>query len=216
MSLPMPPRRRVAWAVGLLAVLALAACQPSQVPTTEHWPRPDDPMALAEAAGLTPEPEEHLDTHTHAHLDVFIDGEPILVPGGIGVDTEASTIQEQPLEEPEMEGQTGFFLISPCDAPCLSPLHTHAGEGLLHTESSVADAPPFTLGQFFTEWDVRLDEDCVGEFCAPETPIAVYVDGERYDGNPAQLELTTHLVIVIAIGEEPDSIPSSWQWDAAP
>jgi hypothetical protein len=46
----------------------------------------------------------------------------------------------------------------------------------LHTESAVTS--PNTLGQSFTEWDVALDAGCVGDYCAPETTIEVFVDGE--------------------------------------
>jgi hypothetical protein len=28
---------------------------------------------------------------------------------------------------------------------------------------------------------VELDDSGVGQFCGPETPIAVYVDGEEYE-----------------------------------
>src|SRR3954468_5555257 len=54
---------------------------------TIPWPAPSDPMARACAAGLTPETAERLEFHVHAQLDVFIDGKPIVVPGGIGIDT---------------------------------------------------------------------------------------------------------------------------------
>jgi hypothetical protein len=57
------------------------------------------------------------------------------------------------------------------DQPRISPLHTHDGTGIIHTEST--DPEPNTLGQFFVEWCVELSVTCVGEHCAP-TPIAVY------------------------------------------
>src|SRR5215203_5960919 len=41
-----------------------------------EWPAPDDPMARTAEAGLTPAVKEHLQTHRHSHLDVFVDGEP--------------------------------------------------------------------------------------------------------------------------------------------
>jgi hypothetical protein len=52
-------------------------------------------MTLAQDAGLTPEPEEHLVTHTHAHLDVFVDGERVVVPSGIGIDLEADGVTHE-------------------------------------------------------------------------------------------------------------------------
>lgn len=201
----MSPAFRVVPAA-VATALVLAACQSAPL-TQPSWPAPTDPMALAEEAGLTPEPEEHLVTHTHAHLDVFVDGERVVVPSGIGIDLEASGVSHELSDDGTADE---YFVHDSCDAPCLSPLHTHDPTGLVHTESKVADQEPYTLGQFFTEWDVRLDGDCVGEFCRTDTPIAVYLDGDSYEGNPAEIELTSHLEIAIVIGREPSEIPDSY------
>src|SRR5947199_4241921 len=48
-------------------------------PATAIWPAPRGPLALAVAAGLVPEVKESLAYHVHAHLDVFLDGKPVLV-----------------------------------------------------------------------------------------------------------------------------------------
>ena len=186
--------------------LVLAACQSAPL-TQPSWPAPADPMALAQAAGLTPEPEEHLVTHTHAHLDVFVDGEQVVIPGGIGIDLEADGVTHEVSEDGTANE---YHVPGTCDAPCLSPLHTHNPTGLIHTESQDPDQEPYTLGQFFTEWGVRLDGDCVGEFCKTDAPIAVYLDGDEYEGNPAEIELTSHLEIAVVIGTPPSTIPDSY------
>ena len=49
------------------------------------WPAPPDPLEQTVAAGLELEPKEFLTNHVHAHLDVFLNGEPIAVPAGIGI-----------------------------------------------------------------------------------------------------------------------------------
>ena len=188
------------------SALALAACQSTPL-TQPSWPAPAGPMALAQDAGLTPEPEEHLATHTHAHLDVYVDGERVVVPSGIGIDLEAKGV----LHEISDDGTAHeYFVNGTCDAPCLSPLHTHDPTGLIHTESMDPDQDPYTLGQFFTEWGVRLDADCVGEFCKADTPILIYLDGDKHAGNPAEIELTSHLEIAIVIGTAPTTIPDSY------
>lgn len=192
--------------VALVGIL-LAACAAPAPLSQPSWPAPADPMALAENAGLTPEPEEHLTTHTHSHLDVFVDGERVTVPSAIGIDIEATGITH----ELSADGTTHeYFLPGRCDAPCLSPLHTHDPTGLIHTESKKADQEPYTLGQFFTEWGLPLTADCVGEFCKVDTTIAVYVDGEQVTGNPAEIELLTHSEIAIVIGKAPSAIPDSY------
>jgi hypothetical protein len=99
--------------------------------------------------------------------------------------------------------------IKKCDQPCISPLHTHTIDGVLHTESK--KATPNTLGQFFIEWNVKLDANCVGEYCKPGTPIKVYVNGDLYSGNPADIELTDRKEIAIVIGTDPSgAIPKEF------
>jgi hypothetical protein len=56
---------------------------------------------------------------------------------------------------------------------------------------------------------VTLDEDCVDEYCAPDTEIAVYLDGERYGGDPAAIELEDRLQIAVVVGTPPDDIPDT-------
>jgi hypothetical protein len=43
-------------------------------------------MARTIAAGLKPERKEFFAIHLHAHLDIFVNGEPVEVPAGIGID----------------------------------------------------------------------------------------------------------------------------------
>ena len=166
------------------------------------WPAPPDPMERTVAAGLVPEQQEHTTNHVHAHLDVFVDGRPILVPAGIGIDTENPDVRR--FDEPD--GSVSYGGIEVCATPCISPLHTHYPTGIVHTESATAE--PNTLGQFFTEWGVELSDTCVGEFCDPQ-PIAIYVNGDLVDGDPRAIELTDQKEIAIVIGTPPAVIPST-------
>ncbi len=108
---------------------------------------------------------------------------------------------------PGPNGDTSYGGISGCDQPCISPLHTHNTTGIIHTES--ATPTPNTLGQLFTEWGVTLSQTCVGEYCTPQTPIAFYVNGTLYTGDPTSLQLTDRLEIAVIIGTPPATIPSS-------
>jgi hypothetical protein len=67
--------------------------------------------------------------------------------------------------------------------------------------------PP--VGEFFTEWGVRLDAGCVGGYCKPEASIQVFVDGDRFEGDPATIELVDQEEIAIVIGSPPETIPTS-------
>jgi hypothetical protein len=57
---------------------------------------------------------------------------------------------------------------------------------------------------------VRLDKSCVGGYCKPKAPITDYVDGDRYTGDPRNIELEDKKAIAIVIGTPPDKIPSSF------
>jgi hypothetical protein len=175
---------------------------------TVVWPAPPDPMGLARAAGLQPEPMEIFTNHIHAHVDVFVDGVPVLVPAGIGINIDDPGVRR--FDEPD---GVQFGGIELCDAPCISPLHTHDGSGIIHTESGTLE--PNHLGQLFTEWGVALTESCVGEFCSPATPIAFYVNGDPFTGDPTTIELADRLEIAIVIGTPPAVIPSTADFSKA-
>jgi hypothetical protein len=201
------PLWAAAAAVATMAVVLLTACKAAPL-TQPTWPAPSDPMARAKAAGFEPTNREYLITHTHVHLDVLVDGTAVPIPAGIGIDTKAKGV----VETPTPDGTGKDYQVMTCDQPCLSELHTHDPDGILHSESKVPDNAPATLGQFFTEWGVRLDGSCVGDFCTSNTSIAVYVDGKKTDGNPADIKLASHLEIAVIIGKPPEIIPDSWDF----
>jgi hypothetical protein len=87
----------------------------------------------------------------------------------------------------------------------LTELHTHDASGIVHVESPVPKA--FTLGQFFCEWGVKLNASCLGPY---RGKLAWWVNGERRQGNPAQLVLQPHQEIVIAAGTPPTTVPGSY------
>ena len=178
---------------------------------TLAWPAPpaDKAGPLAASAGLQLERKEALVNHVHAHLDIFINGEHRTVPAGIGIVTTDPAVHVG-----NVDGQPSYGGIAGCNDPCISPLHTHDITGILHTESATPEAN--TLGQFFKEWNVRLDDACVGEFCTPATAIAIYVDGKSIPLSGATaLPLNDHLEIAIVIGRPPAQVPSSADFSSA-
>jgi hypothetical protein len=68
----------------------------------------------------------------------------------------------------------------------------------------------FILGQFFAEMGIRLDASCVDEFCSPDVPVAVVVDGQRQAGTPADIVLRDSQEIAIVIGTPPEEIPDTF------
>jgi len=212
-------RIKIGGALAVCVVLLLGACggpdaqdtaraAPDPADGAVPWPRPLQTAQLAEAAGSELETVEHLDYHVHAHLDVFVNGQPVEVPAAIGIVIDDPAVKEFPTES-----GTDYGGIDPkegCENPCISPLHTHSADGVLHTESAITS--PNTLGQFFTEWDVALDAECVGGYCAPEATIEVFIDGEPYEGNPADIELVDEREIAIVVGSPPAEVPSEFDF----
>jgi hypothetical protein len=198
-------------------VLGLAGCGPTAIASSAasqailatgapsaaalKWPAPADPMGLAVKAGLVPEPKEQLAYHVHVHLDVFIDGQAVLVPAGIGINITDPDVHT--FDDPSGVSYGGIQL---CAQPCISPLHTHDVTGVIHTES--ATPAPNTLGQFFIQWGVPLSATCVGEFCAPQKPVAFYVNGKASTGDPSTIQLADRSEIAIVIGTPPPVIPA--------
>jgi hypothetical protein len=212
-----------ATAIWLLAVIALAGCgggsgsksssggkdvcsqlgnAPAARTTKAPWPAPQNPMALTCKAGLVPEKAEFLQYHVHAHLDIFVNGRPVLIPAGIGIDLDNPAVRA---DKNSSGIVIGAGVTQECDQPCISPLHTHDLSGLLHTETKTPS--PNRLGQFFTEWAVRLTGDCVGGYCKPDVPIKIYVDGKVEASDPTQIELSDMREIAIVIGTPPATIP---------
>jgi hypothetical protein len=177
--------------------------QPADADAKVLWRAPADPLARTVRAGLDPERKEYLIHHVHAHLDVFVDSKPISVPAGIGINIDDPAVHRFK----DADGSLSYGGIDPaCRKPCISPLHTHDNSGILHTESKTPK--PNTLGQFFTEWGVRLSDSCVGKYCDPK-PVAIYVNGKPYAGDPPAIELTDRKEIAIVIGTPPPNIPKT-------
>jgi hypothetical protein len=199
------------WRPTLLLAALLAAIpagcgstsEPPPAPGELIWSAPGNPLELTLRAGLQPEPKETLIFHVHAHLDVLIDGHPVLVPAGIGIN-----VTDPAVKRGQWNGDPTYGGIMGCSQPCISPLHTHDASGVIHTESATNTAN--RLGQFLTEWDVTLSGGCVGQYCEPATAIVVYVNGKRYSGNVADIALTDRKEIALVIGSPPKQIPSSF------
>lgn len=149
------------------------------------WGAPANASAAVAAAGLPMLGAEGTALHIHAHLDVFVNGSPVPVAALVGIDEAAQKI---------------------------SPLHTHDTTGVIHIESPDAKAT-FTLGQFFTEWQVPLSANQLGGLNVDSThQLKEYVNGKERDGDPASLQLAAHDEIALVYGSAPASIPSSYQW----
>jgi hypothetical protein len=208
-------RRRVLAGAGAVAVVGAFAVGASSAPAPKPahgaapWRAPANPLPLIRAAGLEPERRETLIHHVHAHLDVFVNAKRVRVPAAVGIDIRDPGVRR--FKAPD--GSAVYGGIQLCRKRCISPLHTHDDTGILHTES--ASPIPNRLGQFFTEWGVRLSRSCVGGYCRPSAGIGFYVNGKRYSGDPRAILLTDRKEIAIVIGTPPKKIPKKGDFSGA-
>ena len=76
---------------------------------------------------------------------------------------------------------------------------------------------PYTLGQVLTEWGVALSATQVGGLHADATHVlAAFVNGKRFTGDPATLQLKRHLEIALWYGpsDQTPKVPSSYKFPA--
>ena len=163
---------------------------PGALKAPPPWPRNEAQLQLRlRAIGLDPLTEEGQVVHIHQHLDLFVDGKPVAVPGDIGIGPQSSF---------------------------LSDLHTHASypPGIIHVESPTQ--AQFTLGQFFAVWGLPLSASCIGSLCEKGAKqLSVFVDGKPVAGDPTRIILDERQQIVIAYGTEaqlPDPVPATYDW----
>jgi hypothetical protein len=131
--------------------------------------------------GIECGPTEQLVYHIHAHLMVFVNGQPRALPGGIGIP--GSVVQ------PTTKGPWAF------GGQCIYWLHTHAPDGIIHIESPTARI--YTLGEFFDEWQQPLAADNVAGVRGKVTAI---VDGRPWTAGPRAIPLKPHAVIQLDVG----------------
>jgi hypothetical protein len=142
--------------------------------------------------GISCDTNEQTIFHIHAHLTIFVNGQPRQVPAGIGIPAAVAS-----------PTRAGPFISS---GTCFYWLHTHAADGIIHIESPVHRG--YTLGEFFDEWGQPLGPDQVGP--AKGSVTAIY-NGQVYRGNPRDIPLTAHAQIQLEVGR-PLITPVSIRW----
>ncbi len=161
------------------------------------WDQPQDVLGGMKVAGVVPVFFGY-QRHEHAHLDVFVDGDPVPVPSGLGL--------VEPVPRPDGSVESAL------DAA--APLHTHTADGIVHLEAD-RSSPELTLGKFFDLWQVRLSSDCIGSFCSGgSSTLRVYVNGALHAGDPRTIPIGDHNEIAVVFGPlgVPASIPSSYDF----
>jgi len=133
--------------------------------------------------GIQCQTSEQVAYHIHAHLAILVDGRAQTVPLGIGI------------PNPQIDSSGGKpFAVG---GSCFYWLHSHATDGIIHIESP--DQRMYTLGNWFDIWGKPLSATQVG---GDSGVVFAYVNGQRYSGDPRQIQLTPHAVIQLDVGRD--------------
>jgi hypothetical protein len=131
--------------------------------------------------GISCGPTEQLAYHIHAHLMVYVNGQPRALPGGIGIPG------SQVVQSPQGPVASGGV--------CIYWLHTHAPDGIIHIESPTQTI--YTLGEFFDEWHQPLTGSDVA---GAKGEVTAIVDGKTWTASPRSIPLRPHAVIQLDVG----------------
>ncbi len=145
--------------------------------------------------GVQCAPIEQLAYHIHAHLQVYVNGQPRQLPGGIGL-----------LGPVAQETPAGPFYGA---QQCYYWLHTHTADGVIHIESPTARV--YTLGDFFDEWHQPLSSSQVA---GSSGQVTAFVNAKPWTQSPRAIPLTPRSVIQLDVGS-PAAPFKNISWDAS-
>ena len=127
--------------------------------------------------------------HIHAHLDIYVDGKPFVVPSQIGIDPEGR---------------------------CLYWLHTHDDSGIIHIESPIERE--FTIGNFMDIWSQTFNNTHLPDnnnLNDKSTVLSMYVNGVKVPtgSDLRNIKINAHDEIALVFGSiEANKIPSQYQF----
>jgi hypothetical protein len=124
---------------------------------------------------------EQLAFHIHVRLTVFVNGQQRSVPAGVG------------FANPQVQNTSHGPVVG--NGACISWLHTHTTDGIVHIESPVVRQ--YTLGNFFDIWRQPLSSTQVGP---AKGPVTVFVNGKVWHGDPTKVPLNAHNQIQLDVG----------------
>jgi hypothetical protein len=124
---------------------------------------------------------EQLTYHIHAHLQVFVQGQPRSLPAAIGL---VGPVGQQTSAGPVYGAQQCYYW-----------LHTHTTDGIIHIESPTVRI--YTLGDFFDEWGQPLSSRQVA---TAQGKVTAFENGKPWTKNPRTIPLLPHAVIQLDVG----------------
>ncbi len=126
---------------------------------------------------------EQVAYHVHAHLSLYINGQQVQIPQGVGIASDQS---------------------------CYYWLHTHDTTGVIHIEAPSQQV--FTLGTFFKEWNNEFPQLQYPVQLSDTSGWKVYVNGKPYNGDFHNIDLTAHELITMTYQSPKAPIDTVYNW----
>lgn len=170
------------------------------------------------------------DYHVHAFLGVYVNGQEVAVPDGVGMVNPFGDYQSSDPSQPSYNTCTNGANNFECYADAFYYIHTHDASGEIHMESPSStpcgvqngvwvgpcNQALFTFGNFLDIWGISLTPMNFGPFSGPvqiyTSPLqyeacsgtgACYTGSNTYSlytGDPTQIPLYSHTVVWILVG----------------
>jgi hypothetical protein len=131
--------------------------------------------------GIQCAPLEQLAYHIHAHLQVYVNGQPRQLPAAIGI--LGLVVQQTP---------AGPFYGA---SKCIYWLHTHTTDGIIHIESPTQRI--YTLGDFFDEWHQPL---AATQVASASGKVTAFLNGKPWTGSLRSIPLNPHAQVQLDVG----------------
>ena len=122
--------------------------------------------------------------HIHVHLTIYMNGQPVAVPQGVGIASDQS---------------------------CLYWLHTHDSTGVIHIEAP--QTASLTLQNFLDIWgQPQFSQLGFQTQLAESAGWTIYVDGKQVQGDFKSVVFTAHEVITIMYNSPNAKPDASYNW----
>src|SRR5439155_12838479 len=123
-------KRRILWIGGIAAIVAvvIVAIIMNNMLNNKSVLASDNP-AYPVINDIACQSSEQLAYHVHAHLSIYMNGQPVSLPAKIGIASDNS---------------------------CIYWLHTHSTDGIVHIESP--NTHTYSLGTFFSMWEDHFSQ----------------------------------------------------------
>jgi hypothetical protein len=182
--MPATSRTAASSLAALLLVVPGAGATSPLASRRAHDGQPPAAAAGQPIAGIACDAMEGQRLHIHQHLLILDHGTAVPIPPNVG---------QVPARN------------------CLYWIHTHTPDGIIHIEAPQDRA--FRLGDFFQIWGQPLSRTQAASARAPKgQSLRVWVDGQRYTGDPRQIVLAPHADIVIESGPPFPTPPRFTTW----